>query len=232
MSAGAADGSGAMFDGIAPRYDRLNRLMSLGLDRGWRRKLVKSLNASSGEVLDVATGTGDVALRIARQWPKVRVTGLDPSVGMLDVGRKKVANAGMDDRIELVEGDAQALPFEDGRFAATCISFGIRNVPDRRAGLREMLRVTRSGGRICVLELGEPDSGLLAPLVRFHIRQIVPRLGAALSGAGEYRYLQTSVAAFPSPSEFRAMMEKAGAVDISVRPLGFGGANLFVGTAP
>ena len=220
-----------MFDGIAPRYDLLNRLMSLGLDQGWRRKLVRALRAEDGEVLDVATGTGDVALRIARAWPRVGVVGLDPSAGMLEVGRRKVAAAGLSGRIRLVQGDAQALPFASDRFAAASIAFGIRNVPDRPLSLAEMVRVTRPGGRICVLELGEPESGPLAPLVRFHIHHIVPRLGAAISGAREYRYLQESIQAFPAPAAFRTVMEAAGATHVESRSLGFGGANLYTGLA-
>jgi demethylmenaquinone methyltransferase/2-methoxy-6-polyprenyl-1,4-benzoquinol methylase len=225
------DGSGAMFDAIAARYDLLNRVLSLGLDRGWRRALVQAMDIQpDDEVLDLATGTGDVALDIAAGHPAVHIVGVDPSAGMLAVGRDKVARAGLGARVELLEGDAQALPFDDDRFAASCIAFGIRNVPDRARGLAEMARVTRPGGRVVVLELGEPRSGLLARGVRFHIRQVVPRVGALLSGADEYRYLQRSVVAFPPPDAFAALMGEAGMRVEPPRALGFGAAWLYVGT--
>jgi demethylmenaquinone methyltransferase/2-methoxy-6-polyprenyl-1,4-benzoquinol methylase len=225
------DGSGAMFDAIATRYDLLNRVLSLGLDRSWRAALVRAMSLrEDDEVLDLATGTGDVALELARARDDLRVTGVDPSAGMLARAREKVAAAGLTDRIELLEGDAQALPFADGRFDASCIAFGIRNVPDRALGLAEMTRVTRTGGRVVVLELGEPRSGLLASAVRFHIRQVVPRVGALLSGAEEYRYLQRSVAAFPPPGVFADMMEDAGLEVTPPRALGFGAAWLYLGT--
>jgi len=226
-----ADGSGAMFDGIAPRYDLLNRLMSLGLDRRWRRLLVDALgDVGDDPVLDVATGTGDIAMAIARRDPTMEVVGLDPSAGMLAVGRDKVASAGLGERVRLVSGDAQAMPFADGEFGASCIAFGIRNVPDRSQGLQEMARVTRRGGRVVVLELGEPRAGWLAPLVRLHVHHVVPRLGAWLSNDEAYRYLQASIAAFPPPDEFVALMEGAGLEAVTARPLGWGAANLFVGT--
>ncbi len=225
------DGSGAMFDAIAARYDLLNRVLSLGLDRGWRRALVRAMAIDPGDtVLDLATGTGDVALDIARAHGDASIVGVDPSAGMLAVGRDKVAEAGLAHRIELREGDAQALPFDDDHVAASCIAFGIRNVPDRALGLAEMARVTRPGGRVVVLELGEPRSGLLARGVRFHIRQVVPRVGALLSGAQEYRYLQRSVAAFPAPDVFAAMMREAGMRVDDPQPMGFGAAWLYVGT--
>lgn len=228
-----ADGSGAMFDAIAARYDMLNRVLSLGLDRGWRRALVEAMALDADdEVLDLATGTGDVALDIVRAHPDAQVVGVDPSAGMLTVGRSKVTRAGLDGRITLLEGDAQAMPFADDRFAAACIAFGIRNVPDRALGLAELARVTRPGGRVVVLELGEPRSGLLARGVRFHIRQVVPRVGALLSGASEYRYLQRSVADFPAPEAFAAMMAEAGLAVEPPRALGFGAAWLYVGTVP
>ncbi len=218
-----------MFDGIAPRYDLLNRLISFGLDRSWRRALVSSLGGAS-RVLDVATGTGDVALEIVRTHPESRVVGLDPSPGMLAVARRKVAAHG--ERIRLVEGDATALPFADGAFDASCIAFGIRNVPDRDAGLREMARVTRPGGVVAVLELGEPREGPLAPFARLHVHHVVPRVGAWLSGSGEYRYLQSSVGAFPPAEAFGRQMSQAGLEAVDVRRLHFGAAHLYLGTAP
>src|SRR5688572_25248039 len=153
-TASAREGSGAMFDGIARRYDLLNRVISLGIDQNWRRQTVAALNLRPGaRVLDLATGTADLAIMAARKEPGARVVGLDPSQGMLEVGREKVARAGLTERVELVAGDAQSLPFPDGSFDGICMAFGIRNVTDRDRALREMARVTRPAGRIAILEL-------------------------------------------------------------------------------
>ncbi len=228
-----AFGSGAMFDRIAKRYDFLNRVISFGFDKGWRKKLVRGLALGPhGRVLDVASGTADIALDIVKAHPDCSVVGLDPSPGMLGVGQEKVAARQLDDRISLVVGDGQAMPFPDDSFDGCCISFGIRNVPDRALGLSEMARVTRPGGKVVVLELSEPRTGWLAPFARFHVHHVVPRLGALLSGAAEYRYLQRSIAAFPGPEDFARMMEAAGLVDIDIQRLTMGVAYLHIGTVP
>ena len=224
-------GSGAMFDRIAHRYDFMNRVLSLGIDKSWRRRTVKRLQLGERpRVLDVATGTGDLAIDIARMTPGATVVGLDPSPGMLAIAAKKLEKKGLADRITLVEGDAQALPYADCEMDAATIAFGIRNVPDRSLALRELARVVRPGGRICVLELGEPRKGMLGAAARFHTRFVVPRLGALLSGAREYRYLQTSIAAFPPAEEFAAQMQAAGLHVIEVTPLTFGACTLYVAT--
>ncbi len=224
-----ADGSGAFFDRIAGRYDLLNRIISLGVDQRWRRRAVRALSLpEDGRALDLATGTGDLAIRIARAHASATVVGSDPSVGMLEIGRDKVKAAGLEARVTLEVGDAQSLPFEDDSFDGTTIAFGIRNVPDRGAALAEMARVTRKGGRVVVLELSEPRGGILGPLARFHIHQVVPRLGALLSGAREYHYLQRSIAAFPPPEEFAALCEESGLEMREVAPLTFGVACLYV----
>lgn len=224
-------GSGAMFDRIAERYDFLNRVLSMGIDQGWRRKTVAALALrSDAKVLDLATGTADLAIQIAETHPAVHVTGVDPSVGMLAVGERKVGVRGLRSRVTLQEGDAQSLPFDDDVFDGCTIAFGIRNVPDRLAGLREMARVTRPGGRVAILELSEPKGGILGPLARFHIRTLVPRIGALLSGAKEYRYLQESIAAFPAPEAFADLMREAGLEVLEVRPLTFGVCCLYVAT--
>jgi demethylmenaquinone methyltransferase/2-methoxy-6-polyprenyl-1,4-benzoquinol methylase len=228
-----ADGSGAMFDAIAPRYDLLNRLMSFGVDRRWRRLAIRAAALPpGGQLLDLATGTADVAIAAARHHAHdgVTVIGIDPSAGMLEVGRKKVVAAGLGARVTLEVGDAQALPLGDDSVDGVTIAFGIRNVPDRAAALGEMARVTRPGGRVVILELSEPRGGVLGPLARFHIHTVVPRLGALLSGAKEYHYLQRSIAAFPPPDEFAALMERAGLTVLAVTPLTFGVAHLYVGT--
>jgi len=227
------EGSGAMFDGIAARYDLVNRVISLGIDQSWRRKTVRALELRSGHrVLDLATGTADLAIQVAqtaaRQNARVTVVGLDPSTKMLEVGREKVARAGLAEQVELVQGDAQALPFENDAFDSTCIAFGIRNVPDRACALREMARVVRPGGRIAILELSEPRSGLLGAFARFHIHTIVPYVGALLSGVKEYQYLQRSIAAFPPAHDFAELMRSSGLNVLGVHPLTFGVCHLYV----
>jgi demethylmenaquinone methyltransferase/2-methoxy-6-polyprenyl-1,4-benzoquinol methylase len=179
-------------------------------------------------VLDLATGTGDLALLIARREPSTTLVGLDPSEKMLAVGQRKVNEASLQSRIELVVGDAQALPFEADSFDGTCIAFGIRNVPNRAAALAEMARVTRKSGRIAILELSEPRKGLMGPLARFHVHTVVPWVGSILSGAKEYRYLQRSIAAFPPADAFASQMEEAGLRVLRVEPLTFGVAHLYV----
>ena len=222
-------GSGSMFDAIAQRYDVLNRVLSLGIDQGWRRDAVDALELEAGDrVLDLATGTADLALQIAES-ADVSVVGSDPSPKMLAVGRTKVQKSSLSARVTLDEGDAQTLPYEDNEFDACSMAFGIRNVPDREQALREMVRVVRPGGRIVILELGEPDGALIGPLARFHVHHVVPRIGALISGQAEYRYLQQSIADFPPAAAFAALMQSAGVRDVEVRRLTFGAANLYVG---
>ena len=224
-------GSGQMFDRIARRYDFVNRVLSIGLDKGWRRRTVRSLQLGEApKVLDLATGTGDLAIDIARMTPGATVVGLDPSPGMLAIAHDKIAKKQLADRVTLVEGDAQVLPYADGEMDAITIAFGIRNVPDRARALREMARVVRPGGRIAILELGEPKRGVMGAMARFHTRHVVPKLGALLSGKREYAYLQKSIAAFPPADEFAALMMTSGLSVIEVSPLTFGACNLYVAT--
>ena len=222
-------GSGQMFDQIAGRYDLLNRVMSMGIDQSWRRKTVAAMALPAGaRVLDLATGTGDLALMIARIHTDARVVASDPSIRMLEVGVEKVARNGLAERVQLEEGDAQALPYDDDSFDGCCIAFVIRNVPDRSAALAEMARVTKPGGRVAVLELGEPSVGWLSPFARFHVRKVIPRIGGMLSGSREYKYLQESIAAFPPAEEFAQQMQASGLNVLDVKPLTFGACTLFV----
>jgi demethylmenaquinone methyltransferase / 2-methoxy-6-polyprenyl-1,4-benzoquinol methylase len=223
-------GSGAMFDRIANRYDLINRLISLGIDQRWRKRTVRGLELGpNARVLDVATGTGDLAIMVARSAPGISVTGLDPSEQMLAIGRKKVEEAKLTDRVTLVHGDAQALPFESQSFDGVCIAFGIRNVPDRPLALKEMARVLKPGARLAVLELSEPKSGFLAPFARFHVHTVVPWLGSLLSGAREYRYLERSIAAFPDAAVFCEMMREAGFEPVTAQPQSFGACHVYIG---
>lgn len=225
-------GSGEMFDQIAERYDLLNRIMSLGIDRSWRDRAVERLRAVLGEgpsrVLDVATGTGDLALLLADTYPTASVVGLDPSSGMLDVALQKLGRTSHGGRVRFEVGDAQAMPFESGSFDAATIAFGIRNVPDRARGVAEMARVLRPGGLLAILELSEPKGGLMGGLARIHVHHVIPFVGALLSGKKEYRYLQRSIAAFPPAEEFAALIAAQGLEVLEVVPLTFGTAHLYV----
>ena len=222
-------GSGPMFDGIAARYDVVNRVMSLGMDARWRRLAVRALALPPGaHVLDLATGTADVAIAIARAHPDAQVRGVDPSRRMLSHGQRKVDAAGLADRVTLQLGVAEALPCADASLDAATIAFGIRNVPDRPRALRELARVLRPKGRLAVLELTDPPGRL----ARFHVHQVVPRLGALLSSGSPYGYLARSIAAFPPAAEFAAALEGAGLRVLEVRPLALGATHLFVAERP
>ncbi|MDA8020261.1 MAG: ubiquinone/menaquinone biosynthesis methyltransferase [Thermoanaerobaculia bacterium] len=227
----ARPGSGAMFDAIARRYDLVNRIMSLGLDRWWRRTAVAALKLPTrARALDVATGTADVALEIASQADDVEVIGVDPSPRMLEIGRTKVTDAELNGRVDLRTGEAENLTFESDTFDGVISAWGIRNAADRAGALREMTRVTNPGGRVAILESLEAPGLLLGPMIRFYTRTVVPFLGGLISRRKqEYQYLQTSIAAFPKPEEFHMMMRSAGLqVEVS-KPLTFGACWLFVG---
>lgn len=225
----ASDGSGRMFDRISQRYDLLNRVMSVGSDHRWRRVAVDCLGPDVREVLDLATGTADVALEVARRIPGCHVVGVDPSTGMLQVGRAKVARAGLAARIELREGDGMDIPADQDAFDAAIMAFGIRNVPDRSACLRELCRVVKGGGPIVVLELAEPEGHPLAFAARFWKRHVVPQLGAMLSSTPEYAYLEASIRAFPRPAQFLEMMRGCGLTQVEAKGLTFGAATVFMG---
>lgn len=230
---GLRPGSGAMFDRIAHRYDLVNDLMTFGLDRGWRRSTVRALRLGPGaRVLDLATGTGAMALEVIRQHADASVVGVDPSAGMLALGREKVKAAGWSERIDLRQGEAESLAFDDDSFDGVCMGYGIRNVADRAGALREIARVLRPGGRVAILEATEARRGLMAFGARVYVHHVMPRIGALLSGASEYRYLQSSIAAFPPPDEFADMMAENGLRALEVRPITFGANTLFVGAPP
>ena len=201
-----------MFDSIAPRYDLLNHLLSFGVDRRWRRRMVGVVAAGTpAAILDVAAGTGDVAVALARRLPAARITGIDLSGEMLAVGRGKVARRGLCDRIELVQGDAEQLPFPDGTFDAVTIGFGIRNFGSIEAGLAEAFRVLRPGGRLCILEFSTPRGRCFGPLYRFYFHRILPLVGRLISkDDSAYTYLPESVDHFPDNLLFLRLMGQAG----------------------
>jgi demethylmenaquinone methyltransferase/2-methoxy-6-polyprenyl-1,4-benzoquinol methylase len=224
-------GSGEMFDAVAQRYDLLNRLISLGLDQRWRRRAVAALALGPGKTaLDLATGTGDVAVMIARTHPDVDVLATDPSRGMLRIARAKARARSMGHRVRFAVGDAQAIDLPDATVDAITMAFGIRNIEDRPRALREMARVTRDGGRVSLLELSQPQRGPFATLARFHIHEVVPRIGGALSSPDVYAYLEQSIAAFPQPEVFAATMAEAGLRVLEVSPMSLGVVCLFVAT--
>ena len=223
-----------MFDEIAPRYDLLNRLLSFGVDRRWRRVAVRQLAIPPhGRVLDVATGTGDVALEIARQTaPSVQICGVDFTQGMLVRGREKVAASPYRGRIELVNAPCEALPHPDGTFDGATIAFGIRNVVDRERGLGEMTRVLKPGGRLVVLEFATPRSRLFRTVYLCYFHQLLPRLGGLLSRRSAYQYLPESVQDFPDRQTFLGMMGAAGLTALRHIDLTGGIAVVYVGEKP
>ncbi len=225
------DGSGEMFDRIASRYDLLNRIISLGIDQRWRRRTVDALDLRPGDTaLDLATGTADLAILTARRREGTKVIGVDPSRNMLAVGDRKLAAMGLTERISLRFGAAEKLDLDDQSVDGITMAFGIRNVVDRPAALREMARVTRPGRRVAILELSDPEGGPLSAMARFHIHTVVPWVGSVLSGSKEYRYLHRSIAAFPRPAAFADVMRESGLDVLSVQPMTFGVVCLYVAT--
>jgi demethylmenaquinone methyltransferase/2-methoxy-6-polyprenyl-1,4-benzoquinol methylase len=203
----------AMFDRISPVYDAMNRVMTAGLDRRWRRLTAEAVVAPGDEVLDACCGTGDLALAAERAGG--RVTGLDFSERMLERARRKSAS------VRWVRGDALALPFADGSFDAATVGFGIRNVDDVEAALRELVRVLRPGGRLGCLEITRPR-GLLRPFFRLWFDGLVPLAGKVLPGGAAYTYLPASVRRFPGPEDLAELMRRAGFEDVRWRLLGGG----------
>jgi len=221
-----------MFDAIAPRYDLLNRLLSAGIDRRWRTFAVSQLQVPpDGQVLDIATGTGDVALEIAaRTSSSVRIIGSDLTQGMLVVGRDKIAETPYRDRIRLVNAPCEALPHPDASFDGVTIAFGIRNVVDRDAGLGEMCRVLKPGGRAVILEFTTPTNPVFRAVYHRYFRHILPLLGGLLSKRSAYQYLPDSVMEFPDRDTFKQMMRNAGFAAVEHFDLTGGIAAVYVGT--
>lgn len=220
-----------MFDRIAPRYDLLNRVLSLGIDRRWRRFAVRQLAVpQGGMVLDIATGTGDVALEIGRQTDaSVRIVGSDFTQGMLVLGRDKIEASPYRERIMLVNAPCEALPHPDGIFDGITIAFGIRNVVDRQKGLEEMARVLKPGAKVVILEFATPRNQLFRAIYHFYFLRVLPFLGGLISQRSAYQYLPDSVLEFPDRKTFQGMMERAGFVDVKVFDLTGGIAAVHVG---
>jgi demethylmenaquinone methyltransferase / 2-methoxy-6-polyprenyl-1,4-benzoquinol methylase len=220
-----------MFDAIAPRYDLLNRLLSAGIDRRWRAAAIRSLRLSGREtVLDVCTGTADVALE-ARRGGAARVLGIDFAGAMLALGRRKIATVGETAQISLVRADAMRIPVGDGVIDAVTVAFGIRNVEQPEVACSEMARVLRPGGRLAILEFGVPRFPGVRPLYLWYFRRVLPLIGRLISGhTGAYTYLPASVGAFPPPDEFMAILRAVGFADTRALPLTFGIVYLYTAT--
>lgn len=219
-----------MFSSIAGKYDFLNRLFSLGTDVRWRRELVAQIPAGDQPVLDVATGTADVALTLEERHPgKGLIVGADFTWSMLQVGAQKISKAPTR-RIRLTAGDAYSLPFRDSTFGAVTISFGLRNLAHRPEALREMVRVLAPGGKVVILEFSPSHKPVLGPLFRFYFHTVMPWVGGIVSGnPGAYRYLPESVQQFPGTKELAREMTEAGFTKVTYRALAMGIAYLHVG---
>jgi demethylmenaquinone methyltransferase / 2-methoxy-6-polyprenyl-1,4-benzoquinol methylase len=223
-----------MFNSIAPRYDFLNRLLSLGIDRRWRRFAVRQIKYSeSGRILDVATGTGDVALEIASRTPaSVKIVGVDFSKEMVELGKVKVRNSPHGDRITMEVAPCEAIPFAEESFDSVTIAFGIRNVVDRLQGLKEMQRVLKRGGRVVVLEFSTPRSKLFKSLYYFYFLRVLPVIGGLFSKFSAYKYLPDSVLEFPSREVFKDLMVAAGFINPRHYDLSGGIATVYVADKP
>jgi len=214
-------GSGNMFDGIADSYDLLNKIISIGLDDLWRSEMVRALNLSGKssiassplKVLDVSTGTGDVAITVAKSIDSVQIYGIDPSEKMLLIGTDKVKSWNFTNRVTLTQGVAEKLDFESDSFDVIFVAFGVRNFEDRKKGLSEMSRVVKpsESASIAILELSEPqDEGIFSRLAQFFVHQLVPFVGGIISGKpDDYKYLASSMGAFPQPEEFESLLNSA-----------------------
>jgi demethylmenaquinone methyltransferase/2-methoxy-6-polyprenyl-1,4-benzoquinol methylase len=221
-----------MFDNIAPSYDKLNHIMSLNVDKLWRRYALKSIvDGTPQRILDVACGTGDSTVSIARaSAPGTQVTGADISEGMMALVMEKAEKAGVGDRVTLEVADGEALPYADGTFDRVTCAFGIRNFEHKERGLAEFRRVLKEGGMAVILELSVPQNRLVRWCYDLYFMHILPAVGGAVSGdKAAYRYLPASVHGFPSPDVFCRMMEEAGFRHVRVKALTFGLCRMFTG---
>jgi demethylmenaquinone methyltransferase/2-methoxy-6-polyprenyl-1,4-benzoquinol methylase len=220
-----------MFDAIAPRYDLLNHLLSAGIDKRWRSKAIRSLGLTGRETLvDVATGTADVALEARRSGAAGRVLGVDFAGAMLALGITKVRAAGESRTIGLVRGDAMSLPVPTGCADAVTISFGIRNVQRPEVACREMARVLKPGGRLAILEFGVPRIPGVSAMYLWYFRRVLPLIGRMISGhTAAYTYLPASVGSFPPPAEFMTILRQSGFDEVRAVPLTLGIVYLYIG---
>ncbi len=220
-----------MFDRIAFRYDFLNRLLSAGIDVQWRKSLVRAATGSAPKaLLDIATGTGDVAIMLANAAAEAKITGLDISSNMLEIARQKTRKRDLSDRIHYVLGDSENLPFEDNTYDAITVAFGVRNFENTLLGLEECYRVLKTGGSLSVLEFSQPTSTPFRQLYHFYFKNILPLVGRITSrDPRAYHYLFESAQSFPSGKDFASLLTAAGFGSASFKPLTFGICTLYTG---
>lgn len=222
----------SLFDRTSRTYDALNHLLSFNVDRAWRSRLVRRSEAAAGaRILDVCTGTGDVAVELARTVPRAVVDAIDFSKAMIERGRSKALRRGLSSRLTFHVADALELPFPDGSFDVVSCSFGLRTLPDHRGGIQEMTRVARTGARILILEFEPPPRTLFGRLYGWYLRSAMPFVGTALSGnRASYVYLYESISRFPSAEDLLSLMTGCGLVRCECERLSGGIACLFRGT--
>ena len=220
-----------MFDNVSHNYDFLNRVMTLGIDMKWRKKVVQIIKEKNPEtILDIATGTGDFAIMLSKLNPK-KIVGLDLSKGMLEIGIEKIKKKNLDNLIEMVLGDSENLPFEDNSFDAITVGFGVRNFEDLDKGLQEIHRVLKPSGIFVVLETSQPDNYLIKKIFNFYSKYIIPTIGKLFSKDKKaYTYLPESAAAFPYGKMFNNILEKNGFNNATNKPLTFGAASIYTAT--
>lgn len=225
-----------MFDGIAADYDRLNHIMSLGIDRSWRRRAIKEIvqEGAEQEILDIACGTGDFSIAIAKAMtPGSHVTGLDISEGMLAVMRTKLKAEGLEGRACCGQGDSEAMGFADGRFDRAAIAFGIRNFEHREKALKEILRVLKPGGKLVILELSVPSNPVIRWFYKLYFTGIMPLIGGRISGdKAAYRYLPASVLQFPGKKEWMETMRSCGYTEVRHKAFTLGICRMYAGVKP
>lgn len=223
----------SLFDSIAKDYDKLNHILSLGIDKTWRRRALKRISdvERAVNVLDIACGTGDFSIEIARRGtPGTTVTGLDLSEGMLEVMKGKVSAAGLESVISAEQGNSECMRFGDSTFDRATIAFGIRNFENREAALKEILRVLRPEGRLVILELSVPSNSVLRWLYCLYFTRILPWIGGLVSGdRAAYRYLPASVLKFPGKSEWMETMRSCGFRNVTHKPFTFGICRMYTG---
>ncbi len=221
----------SMFDKIAFRYDFLNRFLSAGIDVSWRKRAISELKVNqSAVILDVATGTADVAILTHKMLHPAKIVGIDISEGMLELGRKKIGSLGLNQNIELLQGDSETIKFDDNTFDAITVAFGVRNFEHLEKGLAEMLRVLKPGGKLVVLEFSKPKQAAFKGIYNIYMNTVAPGFGKLIAKNGEaYQYLNDSVKKFPEGDDFLEIMNTAGFENIYLRPLTLGICTIYCG---
>lgn len=217
-----------MFDNISGKYDLLNRILSMGIDVSWRKKVVKSVKKENPKtILDIATGTGDLAIAMAKATD-AKITGFDLSAGMLEVGRKKVKEQNLENRIEMIQGDAEKMPFADNSFDVITVAFGVRNFENLKNGLDDIYRVLKPGGKFIILEFSQPEAVPMKQLYTFYSRYVLPKIGKKISkDQSAYTYLPDSVKAFPYGDEMKKILKNSNFVEPYDKKLTFGIASIY-----